>query len=155
MTTLDERLEAWVTSRDDVRFVRAQTDGSVQIGYADGRIVVASRDGLGHVFADARSTSGVTRYAPAPRPLGGLAGIAGAAEKKETEPGVLRAATGGTLKEVRVALGARVGVGDIVAVVEVMKMEIELVADVEGNVAELGAEAGATLGRGDLVARIR
>lgn len=83
--------------------------------------------------------------APAARG-GGAAGGAGT--------GIVAAPMTGTLLEVRVAVGDSVSVGDTLAVVTAMKMEHKLVADVDGTVAEVSADVGATVDQGALVVRI-
>lgn len=63
----------------------------------------------------------------------------------------LRAPTAGRLVSVDVALGARVARGQRVAVLEAMKMEYDLTAEVAGIVREIAAQPGAVLDGGDAV----
>ena len=53
---------------------------------------------------------------------------------------------------VRVEVGQRVAEGDELVVLESMKMEIPVLAPVDGIVSQLALAAGATVAEGDLVA---
>jgi acetyl-CoA/propionyl-CoA carboxylase biotin carboxyl carrier protein len=61
----------------------------------------------------------------------------------------------GTVVKVAVAEGDTVSVGDLIAVVEAMKMENPVTAHKDGIVAELVAEVGATVTSGAVLAQIR
>jgi 3-methylcrotonyl-CoA carboxylase alpha subunit len=60
----------------------------------------------------------------------------------------------GVLAEIKVAQGATVAFGEIVAVVESMKLFIDLRSPVAGRVASIVAAHGQTLAAGDLVMAI-
>lgn len=60
----------------------------------------------------------------------------------------------GTVVKVAVAVGDQVSVGDTVVVLEAMKMENAILAERAGTVKEVLVEPGATVGTGDVVARI-
>jgi len=53
---------------------------------------------------------------------------------------------------VRVEVGQRVAEGDELVVLESMKMEIPVLAPVDGTVSQVALAAGATVAEGDLVA---
>ena len=55
---------------------------------------------------------------------------------------------------VQVEAGQRVAEGDELVILESMKMEIPVLAPVDGVVAEVSLTAGATVAEGDLVATI-
>ena len=55
---------------------------------------------------------------------------------------------------VQVAVGQQVAEGDELVILESMKMEIPVLAPVDGIVAEVALSAGATVAEGDLVAVI-
>jgi len=59
-----------------------------------------------------------------------------------SQPGVLRAPMTGLVKEVKVAVGAAVKKGDVVLVMEAMKMDVEVSAPVSGVVVEVKVSAG-------------
>jgi acetyl-CoA/propionyl-CoA carboxylase biotin carboxyl carrier protein len=60
----------------------------------------------------------------------------------------------GTILKVAVELGAEVAAGDLVCVIEAMKMENEITAPRAGMVSELPDSAGASVSSGDLLAYI-
>jgi len=65
-----------------------------------------------------------------------------AAASASAGPGVLPAPMTGTIKEVRVADGDTVSTGQIVVVMEAMKMDIDVAAIAAGTVAEVHVAAG-------------
>ena len=89
-------------------------------------------------------------------PAGSKKRNGGARAKRRTGavPGAQRAMMPGQVLRVLVEEGQRVEQGTILLVVEAMKMENELRADVAGIVASVDAKAGDRVGRGDLLVRI-
>lgn len=71
------------------------------------------------------------------------------------EMGEIRAATVGVVAEVRVALDDKVNEGDVLLVLEAMKMLNSIESAIEGKVAELCVEAGDQVAQGDLLVRIK
>jgi glutaconyl-CoA/methylmalonyl-CoA decarboxylase subunit gamma len=59
-----------------------------------------------------------------------------------SQPGLLHAPMTGLVKEVKVAVGAAVKKGDVVLVMEAMKMDVEVSAPVSGVVVEVKVSAG-------------
>ena len=57
----------------------------------------------------------------------------------------------GTIVKVLVAVGDTVEEGQTVCVLEAMKMENNIAADKSGTIAEVKAEAGQSVGSGDVV----
>jgi acetyl-CoA/propionyl-CoA carboxylase biotin carboxyl carrier protein len=57
----------------------------------------------------------------------------------------------GTIVKVLVEIGQSVDVGQAVVVLEAMKMENQIAADVAGTVSEIKVTAGDTVGAGDVV----
>lgn len=111
----------------------------------DGRRVAATvarwRDDVQVVLADANVTVRVDpRFPEAVR---------------VDEPGTTRAPMPGTVVTVEVAPGDQVMAGDLLAVVEAMKMEHRLVADVDGEVVEVAVTVGAQLDADDVVVVIQ
>lgn len=79
--------------------------------------------------------------APAPAPAASTAGVAGAVTVKAPMPG--------TVLSYKVAVGQSVGRGDVLLILEAMKMENEIVATQVGTVAALRTNAGASVNTGD------
>ena len=57
----------------------------------------------------------------------------------------------GTIVKVNVEVGQSVSAGDAVVVLEAMKMENNVAADVAGTVAEIKVEPGQAVGSGDVL----
>ena len=79
--------------------------------------------------------------APAPAAPASSAGSA-APPPESAGPGVLPAPMAGTVKEVKVAAGDRVSAGQLVVVMEAMKMDIDVTAPAGGTVAAVHVSAG-------------
>jgi acetyl-CoA/propionyl-CoA carboxylase, biotin carboxylase, biotin carboxyl carrier protein len=75
----------------------------------------------------------------------------GAAASSEALPSPLQ----GTILKVAVAEGAEVAEGDLVCVIEAMKMENEITAHRAGKVTALNVTEGAAIGAGDVIAVIK
>ncbi len=97
----------------------------VRVGPRDVRVVL---DGRESVFIRQART--------------GAAGSAAAADAHEP---VLRAPVPGRVLKVNVEAGAAVRAGDVLLVIEAMKMETPIVAPADGKVVELHVEAGALI----------
>ena len=78
------------------------------------------------------------------------AGGGGAAASSEALPSPLQ----GTVLKVAVAEGAEVDEGDLICVIEAMKMENEITAHRAGKVTALNVAEGAAIGSGDVIAAI-
>lgn len=89
--------------------------------------------------------------APAPAPAPAPAAAPVATGEGET----LLAPMPGNILEVNVKAGDTVKAGQIVAILEAMKMENELLAPVDGVVTAVGVAKGATVNTGDLIAEIK
>ena len=93
--------------------------------------------------AAAPSGGGATAKARPRRAGGGGAASAGT--------GAIAAPMQGTIVRVEVAVGDEVAAGQVVCVLEAMKMENNVPADVAGTVAEVKVEAGQAVASGDVV----
>jgi acetyl-CoA/propionyl-CoA carboxylase biotin carboxyl carrier protein len=65
--------------------------------------------------------------------------------------GAVRSPMQGTVLTVAVSDGDEIHAGDLICVVEAMKMENEIVAHADGVVSELGVAPGSAIGNGDLI----
>ena len=79
----------------------------------------------------------------APKAAPAVAGAAGAVAIKAPMPG--------TILDVKVSVGASVKKGDIVAILEAMKMENEIFAPQDGVVASVNVSKGASVNADDLL----
>ncbi len=80
--------------------------------------------------------------APTPAPAAPSATPAPTPAPAAAGPGVLPAPMTGTVKEVKVAAGEQVSAGQLVVVMEAMKMDIDVTATAAGTVAEVHASPG-------------
>jgi biotin carboxyl carrier protein len=83
-------------------------------------------------------------------PAAGIPPSTAAAGKVETVVGVttVKAPLPGLIIEVKVKVGDKVGVGDVLLVIETMKMENNIVSPVAGTVKEIMISDGANVGEG-------
>ena len=137
------------------RTIRFQLDGQiyeVEIERYGDRLTV-TREGesytvnlLGPAAAPVGPASGP---APAPQAAAPASAVpaprAAPAKPGSAQPGsagLLRAPMTGLVKEVKVAAGSRVAKGEVVLVMEAMKMDVEVSAPASGVVAEVQVSAG-------------
>ena len=80
--------------------------------------------------------------AAAPRPAGGAA------------PGDVVAPMTGTLREIRTSVGTSVTEGQVLFVMEAMKMDLEIPVTIAGTVSEIAVTAGASVVEAQILARV-
>ena len=85
----------------------------------------------------------VAAAAPAAPKAAAPAGAAGAVSVKAPMPG--------NILDVKVAAGASVKAGDVLVILEAMKMENEIVAPQDGTVASVNVHKGDTVNSGDVL----
>ena len=85
--------------------------------------------------------------AAAPAPVAAAPAAAPAAAGKET----VKAPMPGTINAVKVSNGQAVKKGDVLVVLEAMKMENEIMAPCDGTVASVNVSQGATVNTGDVL----
>ncbi|MCB0977504.1 MAG: biotin/lipoyl-binding protein, partial [Acidimicrobiales bacterium] len=90
--------------------------------------------------------AGGTTAKPRARRAGGRAASGGGAGT-----GSIAVPMQGTIVRVEVAVGDTVAAGQVLCVLEAMKMENNVASDVAGTVAEVKVEAGQAVGAGDIV----
>jgi acetyl-CoA/propionyl-CoA carboxylase biotin carboxyl carrier protein len=94
------------------------------------------------------SEAGVIRRKPKPRKRGALAGAAASGD-------AVTAPMQGTVVKVAVEEGQEVSAGDLVVVLEAMKMENPVTAHKDGTITGLAVEAGAAITQGTVLAEIK
>ncbi len=139
------------------RTIRFQLDGQiyeVEIE-RDGDRLTVTREGESYTVnllepapAPAAPASGPSGPARAPQAAAPATPVpaprAASAQPGSAQPGagLLRAPMTGLVKEVKVAAGSRVAKGEVVLVMEAMKMDVEVSAPAAGVVAEVRVSAG-------------
>ncbi len=86
--------------------------------------------------------------APAPTPAAAPAASGAAGATKVTAP------MPGTILSVKVSVGQAVKKGDVICVLEAMKMENDIPAPCDGVIASVNTQKGANIGSGDVIASI-
>lgn len=66
----------------------------------------------------------------------------------------LKAPMAGTILDVKVTVGQTVKVGDVVCILEAMKLENEVVANADGVITAIAVSKGAAVKNGQLIAKI-
>ncbi|UGT60153.1 acetyl/propionyl/methylcrotonyl-CoA carboxylase subunit alpha [Nocardia asteroides] len=117
----------------------------VEVG---GRRVEVSLPGSFSLGGNASAGNGVVRKKPKPRKRGGAAGGAASGD-------AVTAPMQGTVVKVAVEEGQSVEVGDLIAVLEAMKMENPVNAHKAGVVTGLSVAAGAAITQGTVLAEIK
>ena len=113
-------------------------------------VEVDARDG-GPRIVSAPATPRAAAPAPASAPA-----AAAPAAKPASAPasGAILAPMPGLVVEYKVKVGDSVNMGDVVLILEAMKMQNEITAERAGKVASLGSSAGAQVAKGDVLAVI-
>ncbi len=79
----------------------------------------------------------------------------GAKASKQTKPGILSAPMPGKVTKILKSLGETVAAGDVVLVMEAMKMEYTLKADGAGKLEKLNCKVGEQVALGKILAEIK
>ncbi len=109
-------------------------------------------------YAPVQQAAPAPQSAPTPAPQ--AAPVQQAAPAPKAAPSapvageVLEAPMPGTIFDIRVSEGQAVKAGDIILILEAMKMENELVAPADGTVAKIHASKGAAVSTGDALVTI-
>ncbi len=117
-------------------------------------VTVEERDG-----AAAPVTTAPVKAAPAPRPAPAVPSPAPAAPKPAAPSGSqgakkLKAPMPGKILAVKASVGQAIKKGDVVLILEAMKMENEIVASEDGSVASVNVGAGDMVEAGDVLATL-
>ena len=102
--------------------------------------------GAAPVAAAAPAAPAAPKAAPAPAAAPKAAAPAGAAGAV-----TVKAPMPGNILDVKVAAGASVKAGDVLVILEAMKMENEIVAPQDGTVASVNVNKGDTVNSGDVL----
>ena len=97
-------------------------------------------NGVAYSVSVEETAAGAAPVAAAPK---AAAGAAGAVAVKAPMPG--------NILDVKVAAGASVKAGDVLVILEAMKMENEIVAPQDGTVASINVNKGDTVNSGDVL----
>jgi acetyl/propionyl-CoA carboxylase alpha subunit len=79
----------------------------------------------------------------------------GAKASKQAKPGILAAPMPGKVTKILKSLGESVAAGEVVLVMEAMKMEYTLKADVAGKIERLNCKVGEQVALGKVLAEIK
>lgn len=94
----------------------------------------------------------VAQAAPAPAPAAPKAAAPAAAPKAAPAGATsVNSPMPGNILDIKVSAGASVKAGDVLCILEAMKMENEIVAPVDGTVASIAVQKGASVNTGDLL----
>ncbi len=88
-------------------------------------------------------------------PLAGASGTSKATGKVISRPGEIRAPLSGKVIDIKVKPGDKVTAGDVVALIESMKMVTMIRSDVDGIVEEIKVEPGKAVTKNTLLIRIK
>lgn len=124
--------------------------GAVLLVHRDGTRVVASVDPRGNLWLDRRAPSSPTRRFVVEATSRQNARTKSAA----ADDGTLASPTGGVVQALSVDVGDRVEAGALLAVVEAMKMRLELRASRAGTVRAIAVAVGDKVDRGAVVLRL-
>ena len=114
-----------------------------------------SVNGVAYSVSVEETAAGAAPVAPAaaPAPKAAPAPAAAAAPAAPASAGAVevKAPMPGNILDVKVAAGASVKAGDVLVILEAMKMENEIVAPQDGTVASINVNKGDTVNSGDVL----
>jgi pyruvate carboxylase subunit B len=120
----------------------------VEVDAQDGGPRIAAAPAVSPRPATAAPAAAASATAPAPKPA------AAPAPSAAPSSGAIVAPMPGLVVEYKVKVGDTVKMGDVVLILEAMKMQNEITAERAGKVASLNASAGAQVAKGDVLAVI-
>lgn len=124
---------------DEHRFEMESNDnGRMELRYADGKVHVVELDGT-DLRVDGRAYPISVRKAP-PKVEGAMRGAGGAGGQTKVKPPMP-----GKIVKIAVAVGDHVQPGDVLVILEAMKMQNEIVSPMEGTVKSLDVAEGESI----------
>ena len=113
-------------------------------------------NGVAYSVSVEETAAGAAPVAPAAAPAPKAAPAPAAAPKAAAPAGAagavaVKAPMPGNILDVKVAAGASVKAGDVLVILEAMKMENEIVAPQDGTVASVNVNKGDTVNSGDVL----
>ena len=117
-------------------------------------VFVEEADASGVVAAPVAPVASTPIVAPAAAPAPKAAAPKAAAPAGAAGATKVNAPMPGTILDVKVSAGQSVKKGDVICVLEAMKMENDIPAPCDGIIASVNVQKGATVNAGDMVASI-
>ena len=108
-----------------------------------------SVNGVAYSVSVEETAAGAAPVAPAAAPAPKAAPAPAAAAAPAAPAVEVKAPMPGNILDVKVAAGASVKAGDVLVILEAMKMENEIVAPQDGTVASINVHKGDTVNSGD------
>jgi biotin carboxyl carrier protein len=135
-----------------VRILETWPDGSLRLAMVNGKVLSIVVRKKSNGFPDTVEING-TRYSVDVNKID--SSHYGGAEKKETLiSGKITAVLPGQISNLQAKLGQSVKKGQLLGILEAMKMENEILAPRDGKIREVRVEQGQTVMRGDLILEI-
>jgi 3-methylcrotonyl-CoA carboxylase alpha subunit len=147
----------------EIRFGSLQTDGTMLVGVGDRRIgvkLLPQRDNLNTAIVDGRHQAVrlqqrdqdiFVSWRDRTHTMAAIPYLSYVSASAQTSA-ELRAPMTGSVLKVNVAAGDAVKAGDVVIVMESMKMELRIASEIDGVVASVRCKAGETVDRNSIVA---
>jgi 3-methylcrotonyl-CoA carboxylase alpha subunit len=147
----------------EIRFGSLQTDGTMLVGIGDRRIgvkLLPQRDNLNTAIVDGRHQAVrlqqrdqdiFVSWRDRTHTMAAIPYLSYVSASAQTSA-ELRAPMTGSVLKVNVAAGDAVKAGDVVIVMESMKMELRIASEIDGVVASVRCKAGETVDRNSIVA---
>ncbi|MCL2282805.1 MAG: acetyl-CoA carboxylase biotin carboxyl carrier protein subunit [Fibromonadales bacterium] len=139
-------------STSSVRILETWPDGSLRLAMVDGKVLSIVVRKKSNGFPEAVEING-TRYGVDVNKVDS-SHYGGAEKQAKAAGGKINAVLPGQISSLRVKPGQAVKRGQLLGILEAMKMENEILAPCEGKVKLVKVEQGQTVMRGDLILEI-
>ncbi|MDR3000172.1 MAG: biotin/lipoyl-binding protein [Fibromonadaceae bacterium] len=135
-----------------VRILETWPDGSLRLVMVNGKVLSIVVRKKGNGFPDSVEING-TRYSVDVSKIDS-SHYGGAEKTVKTSSGAITAVLPGQISSLQVKLGQTVKKGQLLGILEAMKMENEILAPCDGKVKVMKVEQGQTVMRGDMILEI-